>query len=69
MSESADLETRLYMAATLVAAGDLAAARWEAEEIRVLQPLFDVSRWLSTSPIIDIRQKEQMTALLRKAGL
>jgi hypothetical protein len=66
---AADLETRVYMAATLAAAGNLVGARWEVEEIRVLHPDFSLNQWLRTSPISDSRQKEQLTGLLGKAGL
>jgi DNA-binding winged helix-turn-helix (wHTH) protein/TolB-like protein/Flp pilus assembly protein TadD len=66
---AADLEARVYMAATLVSAGDLQAARWEAEEVRALQPDFTASQWLQTYPMSDARQKQQLTALLAKVGL
>jgi DNA-binding winged helix-turn-helix (wHTH) protein/TolB-like protein len=65
----ADLEAHVYMAATLVAAKDLSAARWEAEEIRTLQPDFTARRWLQTYPMIDSRQKQRLTSLLAQVGL
>ena len=65
----ADLEAHAYMAATLVAAGDLPAARWEAEEIRALQPDFAVRQWLQTSPMTDARQKRRLISLLAKVDL
>ena len=65
----ADLESRVYMAATFVAAGDLHAARWEADEIRALRPDFSARQWLQTNVIKDERQMRQLTDLLAKVGL
>jgi tetratricopeptide (TPR) repeat protein len=65
----ADLESRVYMAATFVAAGDLQAARWEAEEIRALQPDFTARQWLKTYLMSDERQKRQLSSLLTQVGL
>lgn len=66
---AADLEARVFLAATLVASGDLQTARWEAEEVRALQPDFIASKWLQTYPMSDARQKQQLKTLLTKAGL
>jgi len=66
---ASDLETRVFMAATLVAAGDLQNARWEAEEVRVLQPGFAARQWLQTYPITDARQRQRLTTLLAQVGL
>jgi Tfp pilus assembly protein PilF len=65
----ADIEARVFMAAALVAAGDLPAARWEAEEIRTLQPGFAARQWLQTYPMTDAGQKRQLISLLGKIGL
>lgn len=65
----ADLETHVYLAATLVAAGDLPAARWEAEEVRALRPGFAVQQWLQTYPMTDAGQKRQLISLLAKVEL
>ena len=64
-----DLETRVFMAATFVAAGDLQAAEWEAEEIRALRSGFTARRWLETGLMADERQKRRLTDLLAKVGL
>jgi DNA-binding winged helix-turn-helix (wHTH) protein/TolB-like protein/Flp pilus assembly protein TadD len=64
-----DLETRVFMAATFVAAGDLRAAEWEAEEIRALRPGFTARHWLETGLIADERQKRRVSDLLAKVGL
>jgi TolB-like protein len=66
---AADLESRVYMAATLVAAGDLRAAEWEANEIRALQPGFTARQWLQTYLMNDERQRRQLSGLLAKVGL
>jgi tetratricopeptide (TPR) repeat protein len=65
----ADLETHVYMAANFVASGNLESARWEAEEIRNLQPGFATQVWLQTSPMIDERMKQQLISLLSQVGL
>jgi DNA-binding winged helix-turn-helix (wHTH) protein/TolB-like protein/Flp pilus assembly protein TadD len=59
-----DVETRVFLAAALVAAGSLDAARWEADEIRALQPAFSGREWLDTYPMTSIPQRERLTALL-----
>lgn len=64
-----DLETRVFMAATLVAAGNLGEARWETEEIRTLQPDFSTGRWLKTHPMTDAGQRERLMRLLAQVGL
>jgi DNA-binding winged helix-turn-helix (wHTH) protein/TolB-like protein/Tfp pilus assembly protein PilF len=65
----ADLESRVYMAATLVAAGDMQGARWEANEIRALQPDFSARKWLRTYLMSDERQKRQLRDFLAEVGL
>ncbi|MGQ0751398.1 MAG: winged helix-turn-helix domain-containing protein [Betaproteobacteria bacterium] len=64
-----DLEARVFMAASMVAAGDVLAARWEAEEIRAIQPEFTARRWLQTYPMSDARQRETLLSLLTQLGL
>jgi Flp pilus assembly protein TadD len=66
---AADLESRVYMAAALVAAGDLQEARWEADEIRALQPDFAARQWLQTYLMSDERQRRELSRLLAKIGL
>ena len=65
----ADLETRVYMAANFVASGNLEAAKWEAEEIRNLQPGFTTDIWLQTSPMTDASMKQRLISLLSQVGL
>ena len=62
------LEARVYMAAVHVAAGDKAAAAWEAEEIRALQPGFTVRRWLETNPTADVTLRTKLMLTLGELG-
>ena len=64
-----NLEAHVYLAATLVLAGDRHAAQWEAEEIRVLRPGFSVGRWLETYPMTDASQKHRLIGHLTELGL
>ena len=65
----ADLETHVFMAATFVAGGNLTEARWEAEEIRTLQPDFSATRWLETHPMTHAGQRMRLLRLLAQLGL
>lgn len=69
MRNPVDVETRVYLAAALIASGDPGAARWEADEIRSLQPDFSMPRWLDRYPMSDVKQRERLSALVAKAGL
>jgi len=60
----ADVETRVFLAATLAASGDVAAAQWEADEVRTLRPAFSARAWLATYPMTSERQRERLLALL-----
>jgi adenylate cyclase len=64
-----NLETHVYMAALRVAAGEKAAAAWEAEEIRSLEPGFSVRAWLETYPMTDSAQKAKLVRALGELGL
>jgi tetratricopeptide (TPR) repeat protein len=63
-----NLEARVYMAALHVMAGDKAAAAWEAEEIRALQPGFSSRTWLETFPLTDVTQKTKLVRALGELG-
>jgi DNA-binding winged helix-turn-helix (wHTH) protein/TolB-like protein/Tfp pilus assembly protein PilF len=69
MRNPVDVETRVYVAAAMVAAGNHLAAKWEAEEIRSLEPGFSIHKWLETYPMTNARQRELMLALLAKVEL
>ncbi len=64
-----NLETRVYLAATLVADGNLSAAEWEADEIRGHEAGFSMRSWLETYPLTSTRHKERLLELLAKVGL
>jgi DNA-binding winged helix-turn-helix (wHTH) protein/TolB-like protein len=64
---SQSVESHLYLAATLLRAGQRDAAAWEREEIRVLEPGFKVSEWLKTYPMADAGQRRRLMETL--AGL
>jgi tetratricopeptide (TPR) repeat protein len=65
----ADLETQIYYAGALAAAGHLNDAKWVAEEIRALDNGFSARKWLEAYPMTSARQKERLVELLAKAGL
>jgi adenylate cyclase len=46
MRNPVDVETRVHLAAALVASGDPAAPKWESDEIGSLQPGFATHQWL-----------------------
>jgi hypothetical protein len=62
-----DVETRVYRTAVLAAAGDAAAARWEAEEIRTLDPGFSIDGWLATYPLTSPAHRAWLRALVASA--
>ncbi|MEO8849390.1 MAG: winged helix-turn-helix domain-containing protein [Casimicrobiaceae bacterium] len=64
-----DLETRLYLAAALVAAGDRQDATWEVEEIRMADGGFSLHQWLQTYPLSSIRYRTKLEQLLAMADL
>jgi tetratricopeptide (TPR) repeat protein len=66
---AANLEIHVYLAATLALTGDKAAAEWEAEEIRALEPGFSIDKWLQSYPMTDDGQKLRLRSLLAQAGL
>ena len=66
---AANLETHIYLAATLALTGDKAAAEWEAEEIRALDPNFSIDKWLRNYPMTDDGQKQRLRSLLAQAGI
>lgn len=63
-----NLEAHVYMAAFHITAGDKAAAAWEAEEIRTLQPGFSIRHWLETYPMADAAQKTKLIQTLGELG-
>jgi TolB-like protein/DNA-binding winged helix-turn-helix (wHTH) protein/Tfp pilus assembly protein PilF len=66
---ASNLDARVYMAVLHLTAGDQAAATWEAEEIRALQPGFSGRAWLETNPLDDMAQKAKLLSALGTLGL
>ena len=64
-----NLETRVFLAAVHAAWGEHEAAKWQAEEIRMLARGFSLAGWLETSPLRDTTQKRRIIDLLREYGL
>jgi DNA-binding winged helix-turn-helix (wHTH) protein/TolB-like protein/Flp pilus assembly protein TadD len=64
-----DLETRIHLAAALAAAGDRAAAQWEAAEVRSIATNFSLQEWLAAYPMSSTRYRERLAGLLAEAGL
>jgi DNA-binding winged helix-turn-helix (wHTH) protein/TolB-like protein/Flp pilus assembly protein TadD len=64
-----DLETRVYLAAALVAAGNRSEAEWEVVEIRALSPGFSPRAWLDAYPMTSAAHIEKLSALLARVGL
>jgi DNA-binding winged helix-turn-helix (wHTH) protein/TolB-like protein/Tfp pilus assembly protein PilF len=58
------VESHVYLAATLVRAGQRDEAAWEAEHIRTLEPAFKVREWLRSYPMTDAGQRERLTQAL-----
>jgi TolB-like protein/Tfp pilus assembly protein PilF len=64
-----NVESHLYLAATLARAGRRDEAAWEAEEIRALEPTFRVREWLKSYPMADARQRERVQQSVESLGL
>lgn len=65
----ADVETRLFLAAASVEAGNLPAAHWEVEEIRTLRPGFSFATWLADYPLASEPLRGKLRRSLAAAGL
>lgn len=64
-----NLEARIYLAAATAVSGDLDAAQWEIDEIRVMDPEFELRTWLETYPMADQGQIGRLSDALARAGL
>lgn len=58
-----DLESHVYLAATLTAAGDPSAAELEADEIRIHEPGFSMRTWLETYPLANDAYRRRLLHL------
>lgn len=63
------MESRIYLAATLVAKGNRGAAEWEADEIRVGKPNFSMRDWLKTYPLTSPREIQKLLDLTARLQL
>jgi Flp pilus assembly protein TadD len=59
------IEARVYLAASSARAGDASAARWQVDEIRILNPAFRGTVWLATYPLVDAVQRERLLSALK----
>lgn len=64
-----DLETRVFLAAALAAAGNDGAAEWEGVEIRSIDDAFSAHAWLRSYPMSSPQYLERLQKLLAAAGL
>jgi len=64
-----DVESHLYLAAALAAQGHVAAAEWEADEIRGQEGEFKTRTWLETYPLTSARLQNRLLQLTAKVGL
>ena len=58
------VESHIYLAATLVRAGQRDEASWEVEQIRALEPAFNIREWLSSYPMADAGQRDRLIQTL-----
>lgn len=58
-----DVESHVYLAATLIAAGDPSAAELEADEIRIREPGFSMRTWLGTYPLANDAYRQRLLQL------
>jgi len=64
-----DVEAHVYLAAALVARGDLGAAESEADEIRAREANFSMRSWLKTYPLTSAREIQRLLDLTAKVRL
>ena len=64
-----DVETRVYLAAALVAGGDRPAAEWEADLIRAYDQGFSARHWLKTYPMTSAPLQQRLSKLLAELQL
>lgn len=65
----ANLEARIYLAATRASSGAPEEATWQRGEILALQPGFSTEAWLQTYPMTDRKQHLQLSSALQELGL
>lgn len=62
-----DLEVRLYLAAAL-SRDDPRGAAWEMEEVKALDPAFDLEGWLANYPMASAPHREKLRAAVVRAA-
>jgi DNA-binding winged helix-turn-helix (wHTH) protein/TolB-like protein len=65
----ADLEAHVYLAAVKASQHDADGAAWEVDEIRTLQPDFQLATWLQTYPLSDQALQLHLADTLHRFGL
>ncbi len=63
-----NVEAHLYRAATLLRLNKADDAGWEAEEVKSIEPDFNLKIWSNAYPMARGKQLDQLLADLRKAG-
>ena len=66
---AAVIDTQVFLAATLAAAGQADEARWVALQIRALDPGFTIATWTEGYPTTVAAHRERLLALLVPLGL
>lgn len=69
MRNAENVEARVLLAATHLRAGDRAAAEWQVQEIRALEPRFDGRAWLAAYAMSDPGQCQRLLDALVDLGL
>jgi tetratricopeptide (TPR) repeat protein len=64
-----DVESRVFLTASLVALDDRQGAEWEADQILVRHEGFSVRAWLDTYPMTSVPQQQRLAELVGKVGL
>jgi len=68
-SNPASERIHVWLAAALARAGDMDEARWEASQVRVLNPEFSLHRMAQSLPFSDPGDLQHVIESLRRAGL
>jgi tetratricopeptide (TPR) repeat protein len=63
-----NLEVHVYLAATHWLVGERDAARWQLEEVRHLEPGFEVDAWLASYPMTHSAQRRQLAQAATAIG-
>ncbi len=64
-----DIQTRVWLAVSLLAAGRKEDAEWEAEEIHAIRPGFSGKSWLERMPMQDDKRRLQLAKAIKLLNL